>query len=64
MSEIAFKSQLMIYTFTVRHPETNEIKYVQHPASSYQNAKTVLVLKCGKAILNRVVDVTARKMGA
>jgi hypothetical protein len=51
-----FKSVMKTYYFTVRHPETNELKIVRHPAASFELAEKLLVIKCGKQILDRVVS--------
>jgi len=52
-----FQSVMKTYYFTVRHPETNELKIVRHPAANEQLAYKVLVIKCGKQILDRIVSV-------
>lgn len=51
-----FKSTMKTYYFTVRHPETNELKIVRHPAANLEMATKVLVIKCGEIILDRIVS--------
>lgn len=53
----SFKSVMKTYYFTVRHPETNELKIVRHPAANEKLAYDLLVMKCGKKILDRIVSV-------
>lgn len=58
-----FKSVMKTYYFTVRHPETNELKIVRHPAANLELAEKLLVIKCGKQILDRVVKVQTSQKG-
>jgi hypothetical protein len=56
----AFKSVMKIYRFTVRHPQTNEVKLVIHPAANLELALKVLAIKCGDQILTRIISTEVR----
>jgi hypothetical protein len=52
-----YQSKLKTYYFTVTHPETKERKMVVHPAGNLELAYKVLVIKCGKEILDNIISV-------
>jgi hypothetical protein len=44
------------YYFTVKHPQSGETKIIRHPAVNLEMARKVLVIKCGKEILDLILE--------